>query len=292
MNIDACFILSAGYGTRMGEIGEHLPKPMWPIFNQSLISATVNYWRNFGIKKFYANVHHLADQIIPHLKELGVTPILEEKLLGSGGAFHNLKLKHPSLSRVLSVNCDNFAVSFDHEKFLSELGKQDQMLFSMPVESGQRFNRLVLEDGKLVGILKEFSSPGVTYSGVGVINLDLLSLSKNESGFFDSVVKLNKSTSVINGVFEEFIDFGTAENYFNSSFNFIHPDQYKKLKEYCKIEVKDYIQQQNIIAQKLDSSFENVSNTIILEATEATYEILKNGCKNSLIYRDVIQSAF
>ena len=43
MKVNKALILSAGFGTRMGEIGKTLPKILWPIFDKSLLELQVLY---------------------------------------------------------------------------------------------------------------------------------------------------------------------------------------------------------------------------------------------------------
>ena len=41
MQLDFAYILAAGKGTRMGEIGKVVPKPLWPIYEKSLLELQV-----------------------------------------------------------------------------------------------------------------------------------------------------------------------------------------------------------------------------------------------------------
>ena len=43
MKVDYGLILAAGFGTRMGDEGRRLPKPLWPIFEENLISEEKAY---------------------------------------------------------------------------------------------------------------------------------------------------------------------------------------------------------------------------------------------------------
>jgi NDP-sugar pyrophosphorylase family protein len=279
---DACFILAAGKGTRMGKIGESLPKPLWPLFNQTLFSATLEFWKSKGFSKFYANVHHGSEQMIPYLETLGVTPVFENELLGSGGAFHNLKKQFPSLKRVLSVNCDNFPLVFQEELFQEAFDSEEITLFSMPVIKGQEFNRLSLEEGYLKGIVKDFSSDGVTYTGTGIINLELLKLSKGVSSFFETVADFKKiKVKVVDGAFDDFLDFGTFENYYNSKFTILN-EKAKDLRGNCSVEPERYLDQGNIVYN--NNSKVNFDKCIILEGS-----LIKEDLKNSIVFNEIIQ---
>lgn len=289
MSIDACFILSAGYGTRMGEIGKVLPKPLWPLFNQTLLSATINFWRRLGVQEFYANVHHLADQMIPELEALGVKPVHEEQLLGSGGAFHHLKQKHPHLKKVLSVNCDNFAINLSLEKIKEHFDSEEHLIFAMPVQKSEKFNRLQIESNKLTGIIKNYDQPGYTYSGVGIINLEKLEKRAGESSFFDSVAKMDGSTLVATDIFSDFLDFGTAENYFDSSFDLIKNKTLNELLTACKIDSDGHIENGNIVYARSGKLPVETQSSILMGETNLGDSELKS-LANSLIFNSIIQS--
>ncbi len=76
MQIDYALILSAGKGTRMGEVGKLLPKPLWPIFHKTLLELQVEYCLELGIKKIFINTHYLAESIRNFL--------FEKKMAGYG----------------------------------------------------------------------------------------------------------------------------------------------------------------------------------------------------------------
>ncbi len=63
MALDHAFILCAGYGTRMGEIGKVLPKLLWPVFEKKMLELQVLYARQLGCRKIYINSHFLHEQI-------------------------------------------------------------------------------------------------------------------------------------------------------------------------------------------------------------------------------------
>ena len=63
MQIDYCLILAAGFGTRMGAIGQKLPKVLWPVFERSLLELQVGYARSLGIQKIYINLHYMGEEI-------------------------------------------------------------------------------------------------------------------------------------------------------------------------------------------------------------------------------------
>ena len=94
MTIKKCFIASAGYGTRMGNVGKVLPKPLWPIFDARILDLQLNYLNELGINDVYMNTHHHSKDLKSWSKKKNVNILEEEVLLGSGGCIHNLSLIH------------------------------------------------------------------------------------------------------------------------------------------------------------------------------------------------------
>ena len=57
-------ILSAGYGKRLHPLTKNCPKPLLKIGNETLLSNTLKFLTEFGVKQVVVNVHYLAEQII------------------------------------------------------------------------------------------------------------------------------------------------------------------------------------------------------------------------------------
>ena len=56
-------ILAAGYGKRMENLTENIPKPLLKINNTTLLSNTINFFYNLGCNQFVINTHYLHNQI-------------------------------------------------------------------------------------------------------------------------------------------------------------------------------------------------------------------------------------
>jgi len=76
MQIDYCLILCAGIGTRMGPIGEVLPKPLWPIFESTILELQIKYAKEMGVKKIFVNGFHQAEIIKEYLEKKKLTDII------------------------------------------------------------------------------------------------------------------------------------------------------------------------------------------------------------------------
>ena len=52
MKIKDCVILAGGYGTRLSEYTNLIPKPMITIGNKPLICHIIDYYIRFGVENF------------------------------------------------------------------------------------------------------------------------------------------------------------------------------------------------------------------------------------------------
>jgi N-acetyl-alpha-D-muramate 1-phosphate uridylyltransferase len=77
-------LLAAGFGTRLRPLTETLPKPLVPVAGQPLIERIMDNARAEGAKRFVANAHYRADQLLAHFGGL-LRISREDELLGTGG---------------------------------------------------------------------------------------------------------------------------------------------------------------------------------------------------------------
>lgn len=240
MQIDYALILSAGLGTRMGEIGKIMPKVLWPIYFKTLLELQINYCEEVGVKKIYINTHFLHDQIQNFLKSSGliskVTILHEDPLLDSGGAIHNLAERSEVQYRgnLLLVNGDQFV--FFERKFwdeaLARIQSSRAVLFGIKVDKNAAYNETVLKNGRLVEIQKnvEKNRDYITYSGLGILNLNGLRPVHGTSRFFETVADYKtEDIFFVNPEHFEYWDFGTARIYAENIFKLAAPEQRKTL---------------------------------------------------------------
>ena len=102
-------ILSAGFGKRLLPLTKTCPKPLLKIGQETLLSNTINFLKECGIKEVVINVHYLREKIIEYLNkkkfDLKIN-IIEEKenILDTCGVILNA-LDHFSES-FLCINPD------------------------------------------------------------------------------------------------------------------------------------------------------------------------------------------
>ena len=93
--IKKAMILAAGFGRRLHPLTLNCPKPLLKIGNETLLSNTIKFLEQYGIKKVVINVHYLSDQIINYIKknQFNLEIILVEekgKILNTGGGILNV----------------------------------------------------------------------------------------------------------------------------------------------------------------------------------------------------------
>lgn len=99
-------LLAAGNGTRLRPITEAIPKPLVPVAGVPLIERIMTNARAEGAKRFVANAHYRADQLLAHFGGL-LKVSREDELLGTGGG---VKRALPMLASdpILVMNTDAF----------------------------------------------------------------------------------------------------------------------------------------------------------------------------------------
>jgi NDP-sugar pyrophosphorylase family protein len=83
-------LLAAGRGTRLGALGETLPKPLVPVCGHPAVAFSLALCRQAGLRDVVVNVHHLGDRLRAALGDgsalgLRIRYSVEEELLGTGG---------------------------------------------------------------------------------------------------------------------------------------------------------------------------------------------------------------
>src|SRR5665647_462597 len=169
MQINHCLILAAGFGTRMGAIGQQLPKVLWPVFEKSLLELQVAYARSLGIDNIYVNLHHMGEAIEAYCKTKqtfeGVKFLWEKpQILDIGGAIHNLaalpEVKYKGHLLVLNADQFFYLKRDDLFRFLEPFKKSPATLFTYWVNSSLGYNALEHDGKRMVkGIISNKDLP-------------------------------------------------------------------------------------------------------------------------------------
>ncbi len=222
MRADAVLILAAGLGTRMGEVGKELPKPLWPHKGSTLLARQIQFARELTDGQIWVNTHHCADQIDSYLERFfpSVKTIFEKEILGSGGAVHNLMQQECIGGRLITINSDVlYSLSKeDQKRFLAPLGDAHARLISMNVENIEDYNELVCEGKRLVAIAKAKKGPYKTYCGIGLIDMERIRPQLGISSFFETVAPFKEQRVDVMDL-ESLLttDYGTLRHFFKAS---------------------------------------------------------------------------
>ena len=104
-------ILCAGFGKRMLDLTNNIPKPLLKIKNNTLLSNTINFFSEIGCNKIYINTHYLHNKIenyvIQNFNNNSVNIIYEPSILGTGGGIKNI-FNYTKNNKICVVNSDIF----------------------------------------------------------------------------------------------------------------------------------------------------------------------------------------
>jgi len=104
-------ILCAGFGKRMLNLTTSTPKPLLQVKNQTLLSNTINFFKDIGCNEIFINTHYLHQKIATHInnnfKDYPVNLIFEPSILGTGGGVKNI-FNYTESKSICVVNSDIF----------------------------------------------------------------------------------------------------------------------------------------------------------------------------------------
>lgn len=230
MRIDYCLILAAGFGTRMGTIGQKLPKVLWPVFEKSLLELQVAYARSLGIEKIFVNLHYMGEEIENYCRGKstfeGVTFLWEKpEILDIGGAVHNLASRSDIKYRgkLLILNADQFFYMRPEElqRILLPYQKAPVALFTYYVDPALGYNALEIDEKRMVKRIiknKDLTTTSLveTYTGISLVDLAQLDKVPGVSSFFESVCPFTKDIPAIRLDNVDYWDFGTVKRYWET----------------------------------------------------------------------------
>lgn len=285
MSINSCLVLSAGKGTRMGEIGKVFPKPLWPVFEKRLLEIQLDYLRPLNLKNVFINTHHCASMIEEYLdkKNISIEVLYEKELLGSGGGIHNCvnKIKNKK-GYLLVINSDQIYFSdVDKIKDIAlKYPNEKAILFSMKVSAQSNYNEVVTVENNLVKIAKSDgkNEEYETFSGISLINIGNLDIVDGDSSFFDTVANYKEEKIKMFPLNEDrVIDFGTSSKYVEG------------IEELKKLSHDFIIKNRIVIEDKLDLKNDSYSSSKKGEFVFSK-EFSLDFCKRKINYKNIEMS--
>lgn len=182
---DIAMVLSAGKGTRMGEISDTIPKPLTKVLGRTLLDRILDHLSDVGIARAVVNVHHLPDQIEQHLRNRQQGPDIiisneRDALLGQGGGVEKA-LPHFAGEPFFAINSDALWVN-EGSNALEKLAESfnpeimDILLLLTPLDTAIGFDGagdvFMGSDGSLSWRGDAVRAPYV-YAGVQILSGDV-----------------------------------------------------------------------------------------------------------------------
>jgi len=221
MSINSGLILCAGKGTRMGPIGTVLPKPLWPLFEKTLLDWQIIQMKKLNIKNIYINIHHGSEMITEHVNKNWKDQIHilhEETLLNVGGAIAHLKYQTKSEEKLLVVTADMLSNlnQKDLNEMESQMGDNIACLLLMKVDKNSNYNKVIAENETVKEIINS-NQEEYTFSGTSVVDLKKIKAGNEPQTFFESLLNFKKNpvkTFLRNEMV--FFDLGTMAEFVSS----------------------------------------------------------------------------
>jgi NDP-sugar pyrophosphorylase family protein len=228
MPIETAFIFAAGFGRRMGVLGEFLPKPLWPLGKSTLISEQIDFLQNeLGIKKIYVNTHHRSELMREYFAQVHpeVTLVEEKEIQGSGGGFHHFCSKFPNQKDPLLLVNSDVLIKFSSDffakianDFCEKSHYMSLLLADVPGKS--RYGKVVTNPrNKIIEVDRSYQCIDVfqTYSGYGLIDPKQVLKVKGPSEFFDSLANYSEREIFSYKINHELKDYGELELYWKNA---------------------------------------------------------------------------
>jgi D-glycero-alpha-D-manno-heptose 1-phosphate guanylyltransferase len=214
-------VLAGGFGTRLRQVVNDVPKPMAPVAGRPFLEIVLGSLAQKGFHRVVLSLGFMADKISAHFGSqfagLAVDYVVEEQPLGTGGAV-----------RLAMTKChDGHVFVFNGDTYLDlEAGavervwqaRRNPIIVGRYVPDTARYGRLVTTDGKVTGFAeKSGAGPGLINAGCYVFersqfdNFALSAAFSLEADYLaHAVSKMDVDLFVTGGMF---IDIGVPEDY-------------------------------------------------------------------------------
>lgn len=89
--IKKALVLAAGYGNRLRPFTCAVPKPLLPVWGETMLARMVRMLREWGVEDIMVNCHYLHEQVEAWCAENGCKVSYEPEILGTGGAVNKVR---------------------------------------------------------------------------------------------------------------------------------------------------------------------------------------------------------
>jgi D-glycero-alpha-D-manno-heptose 1-phosphate guanylyltransferase len=224
--IKEAIILAGGFGTRLKNLVDDLPKSMAPVKDKPFLTYILEHLLKYNIEKVIMAVGYKHKEIISwfgnYYKEIKIEYSIEDKPLGTGGAI--VKATHSVSSRYCYVlngdTCFNIDLSAFEESF-----SESAAVISIALKSMVSFDRYgsVITEGERIKSFneKKFCESGLINGGVYILDKEWLKkyspgkVFSFEKDILEKYVSKDFMAFFLSNAY--FIDIGIPEDYLRAS---------------------------------------------------------------------------
>lgn len=230
--LSEAIILAGGFGTRLQEVVNNVPKPMAPVNGKPFLNYIFSYLKHFGITHVVLSTGYLAEKISDYYQTyyqgITVSYATEESPLGTGGGIR-LAMEKCRTKQILVLNGDSFFdvdVNLHYQKHTSLTA--DYSLALRKVNDAARYGTILLNHLSAVTAFKEkdgIAQEGLINGGVYILNKEVFMRTTPSNTCFSiekdvyekQVHELNITGFEYQGYF---IDIGIPEDYKKAQHDF------------------------------------------------------------------------
>ena len=178
-------ILAGGFGTRLKDIVNDVPKSMAVVNGKPFLEYLLNFLSGQGIQKVILSVGYLNDTIQSHFKNhyknILITYAVEEEPLGTGGGILNA-LKNVDGNMAVVLNGDSmFRIDLHALQNQHEANNSDITLALRYLEDTSRFGSVIIDQAKqIVGFTEKQTGAGPGYINGGIYLINKGFFTRNE----------------------------------------------------------------------------------------------------------------
>jgi len=172
--------MAGGLGLRMGDITNHIPKPLLPLKGKTIINNIIDNFIKCGFSKFHISLNYKSELILAYFNELNLKVDLnfinENKPLGTAGSLYYLK-KY-KLENFFVINCD-LIINYDYREILKFHNESKNDVTMVLVKKTHSLNYGVCQidsENNIIDIVEKPLIDNLINSGLYVFNKKILKL--------------------------------------------------------------------------------------------------------------------
>jgi MurNAc alpha-1-phosphate uridylyltransferase len=229
------FIPCAGFGTRMGDLTESLPKPLLPVNGVPMIYHTLFLFHLWNVRRIFINLHYLPDRFTEELKNYPYAELIfshEPEILGTAGGIRSA-VREEGVSLIVknpdALHYPSFAILNDIPALLRD--SRASLLYLLPkAKSSTETGLDLIENGSSYGSVVFADTGRFFFAGISFLNTD--SLADLNIGTKEELGTIWKRASAGNTLFGKryegiYIDVGSRQKYLEARSMDIIPDTLK-----------------------------------------------------------------